>query len=147
MNKKIVLAVVGVSLSFAASVAQASPAQMKPGLWEITVVNQAPGTTNRRSTVSQVCYRAEDFKVPQKLLPPQGDFGMVCDAKEYKVAGDKATWRAVCTGKGGKSVSGLSEMIATATSYSGSANVESKADGKTSKLKQTLSGKRLGECK
>lgn len=120
--------------------------QMKPGLWEIIVMHEIVGSTNRRSTTSRVCFSADDVKSLDKIIPPQREFGSKCDRRDVKVQGDNVTWHIACTGKE-SSFTGASQAAFTGDAYSGSAKLDVKTGGKTSKAEQKFSGKWISECK
>lgn len=120
--------------------------QMKPGLWEIVILNEIVGSTNKRSVTSRVCFSADDVKSLDKIIPPQREFGTKCDRRDVKVQGDNVTWHIACTSKE-SSFTGASQATFTGDAYSGAAKLDVKAGGKPSKAEQKFSGKWIGECK
>lgn len=150
MNKRIVsLTNLGLLLISGLGVAAQANAQafpMKPGLWEITVLNETPGVDARRSNTSQTCYSAELLKSTQQALPRQYDFGSKCTIKDYKFAGDTASWSLSCTTKAG-TLSGPGTVTYKAAEFSGAAQLVAKEGGKSKKVNQTITAKRLSDCK
>lgn len=125
------------------AVAQTAP--MKPGLWEINVTNQVPGKDAKRVMTSRICYSAMDIATPTRSMPMQGEFGMKCTQKDYKLTGVDAKWQVSCTGKTG-SVSGTSQAKFAAEKYEGQATLTSQSGGKSSKVAQTILGTRISDC-
>lgn len=145
----IVLCVVAASAAVQAQPKPAAAAvapQMKPGLWEIIVMHEIVGSTNRRSTTSRVCFSADDVKSVEKIIPPQREFGTTCTRRDVKVQGENITWQIACTGKE-SSFTGASQVAFTGDAYSGSAKLDVKAGAKPSKAEQKFSGKWISECK
>jgi hypothetical protein len=126
--------------------APAEPFAMKPGLWEIVVANETPGIDAKRSTTSRACFQSADLASTQQALPRQTDFGAKCAIKDYKLAANIATWTLTCTTKAG-TIIGPGTITYKAAEFAGTANLVSKEGGKTAKVNQTLTGKRLSDCK
>jgi len=131
------------SLQAAPVAAQTAP--MKPGLWEIIVTNQVPGKDAKRVMTSRICYSAMDIASPSRSLPMQGEFGMKCTVKDYKVAGADAKWQVSCTGKAGSAYGPSSAKFAV-EKYEGQATLSSQSGGKLSKVAQTIIGIRISDC-
>ena len=127
-----------------AAAAIASP--LKPGLWEIVLLNETPGSTARRSVTARACHSADDVKSLQQVLPRQQEFGMQCTTRDLKLNGANATWRVDCSGKEG-SLSGPAKLTLAGDSYTGSADLQRVAGGKPSKVQQTITGKWISACK
>jgi len=120
---------------------------MKPGLWEITVQTEMPGMPVKQPPVTmRQCYKPEDVKDPQRMIPRQQDAGFKCDTRDYKMSGDTATWNLQCSGQG-MSMNGKGSMTMKGESYSGSSVMEMKTAGQNMKMSQNMRGKWVGECK
>lgn len=150
LNKLCVLfALVGGTISVQAqpkpAVAATAP-EMKPGLWEIVSVDQAPNTIDKRTTTSRICYSADDLKVPERFVPPQRDFSVKCQNREVKAQSASVTWKLVCTGTD-VSRTGTGKMVPAIDTYSAQVAFDVKTKGKASKLEQTVTGKWVSECK
>ena len=125
----------------------AAPAMIKPGMWEITVVSETPGSNTRRSVVSRSCFTGEDVASVPRLLPSQREFGMQCETRDVKPTAQGATWQISCTAKGA-SLTGPAKLSFANGGYVGEAELESKKPGaKVTKVSQRISGKLIGECK
>ncbi len=138
-----------VAPAIAAADAAAAPAKtgvpMKPGLWEVNVVSETPGSVSKHGVTSQFCYTAEIMKNTQNLLPPQQEVGMSCMTSDYTLEANTANWQVVCkTGSG--TLSGAGTVKTNAESYEGSADLVAKSGSKTSKVLQSFRAKRLGNC-
>jgi hypothetical protein len=129
-----------------AAFAQGKPV-MKPGLWEIVMVNETPGSPVKRTITARACYSADDVASLPRVLPQQREFGMKCDLRDPKAQGTSATWHVACTGKDG-SMSGPAKMSMGPDSYTAEADLELKKPGaKPVKVAQKVSGKWLEACK
>jgi len=127
--------------------AAAGPALIKPGLWEITVLNETPGSSTRRSVVSRSCFAGEDVASVNRLLPRQREAGMQCENRDVRPTAHGATWQVACTVKGA-SLSGPAKLSLAGGGYVGEAELELKKSGsKPAKVSQRISGKLVGECK
>jgi hypothetical protein len=126
-----------------AAAAVASP--LKPGLWEITLLNETPGSNSKKSVVARACYSADDVKSLPTVLPKQQEFTMKCESRDVKLEGTNASWRVDCSGKG-EALSGAAKLTLASTSYSGSAALQLVSGGKTSKVQQTITGKWIEAC-
>lgn len=126
----------------------AGPAgNMKPGLWEITTVNETAGSTTKRTVTSRSCFAAADVANVQRVVPQQREFGMKCETRDAKQQGMDATWRVVCSGKD-SSMAGAGKMSMAPDAFTGRADLELKATGaKALKVEQKVSGKWMGNCK
>jgi Protein of unknown function (DUF3617) len=144
MYKFFVIALVSAAAFFCAN-ANAQKTPLKPGLWEVTTTNQVPKKDAKQISTSRFCYAAADTDSLQRVLPPQGDFGAKCTTRDVKLDGEKAKWQLSCTGKSG-TLSGPSSIVFGADSYEGAANLTAQSAGKTTKLTQTIVGKRISGC-
>ncbi|MBI3716283.1 MAG: DUF3617 family protein [Betaproteobacteria bacterium] len=147
--RKILAIAVPFAIVMAQSALAASP--MKPGLWEVTAVVEKPAVLQKINTTSRYCYTADDVKNSQKLIPLQHEVGMKCEIKEYKLAGETATWKESCADKT-SSLSGTGSMTMKADTYTYAAALEQKsldpkAADKPYKVTEKLSGKHIGDCK
>lgn len=122
----------------------ASP-DMKPGKWQVTMKMDMPGAPFPMPPITfEQCVTKDDLKDPKRTVPNSSKDKNNCEVKDYKMSGNKATWRLQCkdgsTGKG--------EMTYKSSSYNGVMTMES-ADKKhgNSKFTQRISGKRIGNCK
>ena len=90
------------------------------------------------------CVTPEDSKDPTRALPSgpegRGNQKSDCKASDYKVSGNTATWKTVCTSP---PMTGNSEMTFTDDAYNGTMKMESPQGAMTMKI----AGKRLGDCK
>jgi hypothetical protein len=120
---------------------------MKPGLWEITTVNETAGSTTKRTVTARSCYSAADVASVGRIVPQQREFGMKCETRDAKQQGLDATWRIACSGKE-SSMSGSGKMGLGADAFSGRADLEMKTGtAKPVKVEQQVSGKWIGPCK
>ena len=106
----------------------AGKAVMKPGLWEIVMVNETPGVAMKRTTTARACYGPEDVANVARILPQQREPGMKCESRDMKAQGATATWKVACSGKDAD-LGGNAKMTMAADSYSAAADLELKKRG------------------
>lgn len=134
-----------ITVTSQAGIAQA-PAPMKPGLWEVTVTSDIAGMPVKQPPVTvRQCYRPEDVKDPQRMVPRQADPNFKCDTRDYKLSGNTATWNLACSGNG-MTMTGKGSMTMKGDSYSGTNSMDMNMSGKAMKMSQAMSGKWVGEC-
>lgn len=124
------------ALALSATAAHAGPG-MKPGLWEITVTMDMPGMV-MPPMKQQTCMTEQDVASGESTIP-KDDQG--CKVGGYALNGNTATWSMTCP-----DMSGKGSMTYSGDSYSGSTEFQMQADGESMQMKQTYSGKRLGDC-
>ena len=120
--------------------------ELKPGLWEMSVVVENTAAGSRRQLVGRSCITAADSANPQRVVPVQREAGMQCENRDLKREGSNWVWAFSCksaeatqAGKGRLSILGAS--------YLGRAEAELKTKGaKPVQLAQTYSGRWLQAC-
>ena len=127
----------------AAAIAQ-SP--VRPGRWEVTMQMQMAGSPIQMPEMKSTrCVTPEDAKDPTRSLPsgPEGRGGQKSDCKmlDYKVTGNTATWKMVCTSP--QAMTSTGQMTFADDSYTGTMKMDSPQGPMTMKL----AGKRVGDCK
>jgi Protein of unknown function (DUF3617) len=120
---------------------------MKPGLWEITTVNETAGSNSKRTVAARACYSAADVANVGRIVPQQREFGMKCETHDAKQQGFDATWKVTCAGKD-SSMIGSGKMSLGPDAFSGRADLELKSvSAKPVKVEQNVTGKWIGPCK
>ena len=119
---------------------------IRPGRWESTMQMQMAGSPVQMPEMKSTrCVTPEDAKDPSRSLPsgPEGRGGQKSDCKmsDYKVTGNTATWKMVCTSP--QAMTSTGEMTFTDDSYTGTMKMDSPQGPMTMKL----AGKRVGDCK
>ena len=140
------LALVAAVPGFAAAQTKTDLPAMKAGLWEITYQIETTSSTAKRNITARNCYTADDFKAIERVVPVQREFGMKCENREVTPQGAMVSWKIVCTSKDG-SLSGTGTMTLAAEGYEAKASLDAKTKGKASKVEQSITGKRVGDCK
>jgi len=136
-----------VAITICASVCVAiAQSPIRPGRWEATMQMQMAGSPVQMPEMKSTrCVTPEDAKDPSRSLPsgPEGRGGQKSDCKmsDYKVTGNTATWKMVCTSP--QAMTSTGEMTFTDDSYTGTMNMDSPQGPMTMKL----AGKRIGDCK
>jgi hypothetical protein len=136
----------GLAAAQTAAPAAATPAAIKPGMWETTTVIENTVANSRRSIVARSCVTAADASNPQRLVPAQREPGMQCENQDVKRDGATVAWKIACKSADG-SQKGSGKMSLSSESYVGRAEVEQQKKGvKPLKLAQTFSGKWVQAC-
>jgi len=143
LMKNTLFAVLAVVALTAITIAQ-SP--VRPGRWEVTMQMQMAGSPIQMPEMKTTrCITPEDAKDPSRSLPsgPEGRGGQKPDCKmaDYKVSGNTATWKMVCTSP--QPMTATNEMTFTDDSYTGTMKMDSR-DGQ---MTMKMAGKRVGDCK
>ena len=131
---KNIMSVVGI-IALSAGAAWAGP-QMNPGKWEITTKTEMAGMPAQSLTHTQ-CITNDD------LVPMSGDANNNCKVKNMKTSGNTVSWEMTCEGQGG-GMDGTGEVTYTGDTMEG--KMEMTIRGMGMKVKNTLSGKRIGPC-
>jgi len=119
---------------------------VRPGRWEVTMQMQMAGSPVQMPEMKSTrCVTPEDAKDPARSLPsgPEGRGGQKSDCKvsDYKMSGNTATWKMVCTSP--QAMTSTNEMTFNDDSYTGTMKMDSPQGPMTMKL----AGKRIGDCK
>lgn len=119
---------------------------VRAGLWEVTMQMQMPSSPVALPEMKTTrCVSPEEAKDPSKSLPtgPEGRGGQKSDCKmvDYKMSGNTATWKMVCTSP--QQLTSTGEMTFTDDSYNGTM----KLDMQQGQMTMKMAGKRVGDCK
>lgn len=129
-----------------------SQGQMKPGRWEVTTQMDMPGMPVKMPAMTQTrCVTPEQAKNPGDTVDPggRGRGNNNCKTSDYKVDGNKVTWKMACTGA--EAMTGDGEMVFNGDSYAGKMTMTMPAQGAGrgalgGPMTLLMSGKRIGEC-
>ena len=127
------------TLLVAGSASTAALAQGKDDLWEITTKMEMPGMPMAMPAQTQRLCIAKGGKDDDYIPRREG-----CRVQDSKRAGNKVTYKMVCTGKDTMTVAG--ETTFGTNSYDGRMAMSGKMDGQQVEMNQTYSGKRVGDC-
>ena len=116
-------------------IAQTSP--MRDGMWEITTQMDMPGMKMPEMKLNQ-CVTKEQLKDLTSTLP-NSTKDQTCKISDYKVEGNKVTWKMACAAQG---MSGEGEMLFSGDTYTGKMNMTTGQGAMAMKY----SGKRVGDC-
>lgn len=115
---------------------------MKPGEWEIVTNVVMEGMPFPMPPVKTVqCVTREDLNNPEKTAPKLSKEKDDCEVKDYKMSGNKASWKIICTGR--NKGTGIGEMTYAGDSYSGTM----KYTTREAVMNYTIKAKRVGDCK
>ena len=139
-----IAALLAASVSLAA---QAGP--RRDGNWEVTVQMEMPnmpqGMTMPPMKMTH-CVTPEDAKDPQKLMPQQQTQGNNdCKVSDYKMEGNKATWKMACTTP--QAMTGDGEFTYGTDTYAGTMRMTTAGrGGQPMTMNMKYAAKRLGDC-
>jgi hypothetical protein len=119
--------------------------KLRPGLWEVSTVNERSDSPGKRTVVARVCFGPDDVSQPARLIPLQHEFGTQCENRDIKARGVAVSWKAACTGK--LPMTGAGHLILGEESYTARADFTTNVHGKAGKLAQETTAKRVGDCK
>ena len=112
---------------------------MKEGLWEITSNLEIVGMgMHMPPTTYTQCLTKNDM-VPKDQEESQ------CRITDQKVSGNTVTWSMQCTGEGSMSMVG--KITYSGNTLQGTTTMTADNPGGPMKMINTISGKRIGECK
>jgi len=121
-----------------------SQGQMRPGRWEVTTQMDMPGMPMKMpATTTTSCVTPEQAKTPGNTVgnpAGRGRGNSNCKTSDYKIDGNKVTWKMACTGA--DAMTGEGEMVFNGDSYTGKMAM-SMAQGQ---MTLQYSGKRIGDC-
>ena len=158
MMRKIVAATI--LAAFASSqVWAASPmdfkGKMKEGLYEVTVnmemsgVQGMPQGMKMPGTTVQHCITKKDIEEGnQKMLGgggPRGEMPKDCEMKDFKISGDTASYKMVCTGENKMEID--STMTFTGTGYKAVQKMKMNQGGQVMNMNSNIESKFIGACK
>lgn len=115
---------------------------MREGRWEISMQMQMPDMPVAMPPVKMTqCVTADDLKDPRQVVPRGSpEDASKCEVSNYKVVGNKVTWKVVC--KGPESITGDGEMTSSGDAYEGRMKMSVGDEVFTMKI----NGKRVGDC-
>lgn len=105
-------------------------------LWEVSANIKVDGMSLPAGP-TRVCVKDTQS---DSLVPMEKD----CRITDRKTAGNRTTFRLVCTGK--EPMNGTGEMTTGPASYSGVLRLSAKVDGEDTTMTTEFSGKRVGKC-
>lgn len=134
IRTKSFISIVGVIL-LSAGITLAGP-NMNPGKWEITTKTEMAGMPAQSITHTQ-CVTNED------LIPRSNDENNNCTVTNMKTIGNTVSWEITCGGQSGQ-INGTGEITYNGDTMKG--KMEMTIKGMGMKIKNILSGKRIGPC-
>lgn len=134
IRTKSFISIVGVIL-LSAGITLAGP-NMNPGKWEITTKTKMAEMPAQSITHTQ-CVTNED------LIPRSNDENNNCTVTNMKTIGNTVSWEITCGGQSGQ-INGTGEITYNGDTMKG--KMEMTIKGMGMKIKNILSGKRIGPC-
>lgn len=121
------------SLVAASALGQGGPDE----LWNMSTRMEMAGMPGQ-TFPSQVCMKKGEAQ-PDKMSQDKN-----CKVTDVRVAGNKTSWKVVCTGR--DAMSGTGEITRTRDSMDGRIRLQGKSGGETMDMTMVLSGKLAGGC-
>ena len=116
---------------------------LQPGLWEITATGQMADVPMRMPPqTARRCITKADVADPKRAIPADQN----CTLEEVKQTGNLVNWRASCRTEMG-AMKGVGKMTLSGHRFDGVLDMTTTVEGMAFGMKQTYSGKRLGDCK
>ena len=115
---------------------------MRPGRWEITTQMDMPGMPMKMPAQKAVrCITQKELNDPAGAVPkpPEGQKN-TCKVSDYKVDGNKVTWKMSCSEP--HAMTGTGEIIVDGDTYTGTMKMNMDQGQMTMKY----NAKRLGDC-
>jgi len=113
--------------------------QMNPGKWEISTETQMTGMNNMKilpQTHIQCMTEAD-------IVPQSKEASKECQITDIQQKGDTVSWKIICSGQGGQ-MEGTGEITYQGDSMQGTMDME--ITGAGMHIKNTLKGRRIGDC-
>ena len=110
--------------------------RMNPGMWEITTRTEMAGMPPQSMTHTQ-CVTNND------LVPMGRGANQECQVTDIQTSGSTVTWKISCGGRGG-GMTGTGSVTYNGDRMKGT--MEMTIPGSNMKVKNILSGKRIGNC-
>ena len=133
-------------LVLASSPIAAELPNMQEGLWEVTtkveILGQSKGPPEY---TAQRCLTKKDIEEGKGKLHQPASRISKCEVKDYKVAGNKASWNIACSGD--NPTTGSGSVTYSGTGFAGTTKMKIGNKGQETEMTQTFSGKRIGACK
>ncbi len=120
-------------------------AEMKEGLWEMTMQADMKGAPQQMPAVTmKQCLTKNDMVPKHQNKQP----GQDCKMKDQKIVGDTVTYSMVCQNKDGGSMETAGKMTYKGNSFDGSSTttIKPKGQGQNMQMSTRMSGKYLGPC-
>lgn len=115
-------------------------AHMREGNWQVTTTVDMPNSPVKIPPVTvSHCVTKEEAVDPIKTLP-QASSDERCKVEDYKVDGNKVTWKMSCPKD---KVDGTGELVFTKDAYTGSIKMSTQGQ----EMVMKFDAKRLGDCK
>lgn len=149
MNTKSMIGSVIIILLLVTVGLAASP-NMRDGLWETTMSMEMKGMQMpfaMKPITNTQCISKKDAQDPDKTVPKTSKENKDCQMKDYKVSGNRVTWKVECKGKHPSTSTG--EMTYSGgTSYEGSMTMDTEGNASNNMhMIYHFKGKRIGDCK
>ncbi|MFP4445068.1 MAG: DUF3617 domain-containing protein [Desulfosudaceae bacterium] len=111
-----------------------------PGNWEITTTTEMVGMPgmNVPAATHRQCIREEN------LVPRSEGEAQECSVSDVAISGDTVSWKVVCSGQNG-SMEGTGSVTYRGETMSGTMDLV--IQGADMRVKNTIRGRRIGDCK
>jgi hypothetical protein len=125
----------------AAQALAADSPEMQEGQWEVAVEMEMPGMPMKMPPVVQSQCMTQDDRVPHAQRP-----GDECQSSNTRIAGNTVAWEIQCKSRDGSTTHGTGTAVYRGDTFDGHIDMTMNHGGQAMKMRQKLSGKRIGEC-
>ena len=114
---------------------------LNPGKWEITTKTEMVGVPGMAGMIPPVTHT--QCLTKGELVPQSVEASKECKISDIKEDGDTISWKMTCSGKNGH-MEGTGSVTYKGDTMTGKINMVMKGAGM--EIKNTISGKRVGNC-
>lgn len=136
------------SQALAASPFEQFRGKMKAGMYETRMQMQIPGMPagmGPQMMTFQNCVTQEDIDKGEVGKGRDGKGPTKCDVKDFKMSGDTATYKTICTGE--TAVTADNTITFRDSGYTMDMKMAMNRGGKVTNMSQKMEGRYLGPCK
>jgi hypothetical protein len=133
------------ALALLAAAAPAHAQEMRPGLWEFNTVFSLPGKApGAQKMTRKQCLTPNDVK-DKSAMKGSLDPKLGCSMSDFKQDGSQFSYKVAC--KGQATMTGTVSGTATADAMSMNMDMDMSAMKGMGTMKQSVSARRIGDCK
>jgi hypothetical protein len=146
----VIVAAFAASAAFAESPADAMKGKMKPGLYAYKMemdMGQVPGMPpgmGKQTMNMQHCVTPQDIERGQVGKGRDGKANSNCEMKDFKMSGNTATYRMVCTGQGAMTAD--TRIAFVPDGFNMTMKMAMDQGGRKMNMTQNMEGRYVGPC-
>ena len=140
MKRSLFFIVIVFLIALPLSTALAEP-DFNPGKWEVTTETEMVGVPGMAGMIPPMTHT--QCLTKEELVPQSEEGSKECKISDIKEDGDTISWKMTCSGKNGQ-MEGTGAVTYKGDTMTGTINMVMKGAGM--KIKNTINGKRIGNC-